>query len=478
MNHLTLRCAIQLGSLTKVVIFSSAATIKEMIEKCLQKFGFEDEDSDSFYLMFAKFECIVEDIEVIKEDDTLLLKRYTDLRASTNDDSQENLANTFLKKETTNLLVERGKEVKADDMEELRGDIQTKLNISRLDDLSYQSENDRKGLEEERDEIEEEKFEIQKKKILEELDDEDNLVEEDKEDQEVRRAQREEKDGEEDEYVEIDLGEILEMRFTDRDTLSKNIKDWARLKEFILILKTKEKMSSMTKIKVTTLNCNEDECPFYLEYRGKSEYKLFHAWNKHNHPLSKKDGAQDVTPQILLRIKQLKFVAKNACILTKTINQEFNKSFDPDVIRYQLKKLDDELLGSATQDANTLIQRLIKEKEENDLFFEKKLENNKLRHFCFASKRMNLLLNQFSDVLIMDTTHKTNRFGLPLLDIVIINEQGKTCVGFIACLENSTTESFKWALEQLDKILGASPKIIFTDEEDALRNGTFYFIKY
>jgi len=32
---------------------------------------------------------------------------------------------------------------------------------------------------------------------------------------------------------------------------------------------------------------------------------------------------------------------------------------------------------------------------------------------------------QFSDVLIIDTTHGTNRFNLPLLDIAAINNLGK-----------------------------------------------------
>ena len=64
------------------------------------------------------------------------------------------------------------------------------------------------------------------------------------------------------------------------------------------------------------------------------------------------------------------------------------------------------------------------------------------------TKRMKELANTFSDVLIIDTSHKTNRFGMPLLDIVCINSFGKTCTVFIALLKDSKYESFIWALNE------------------------------
>ena len=72
------------------------------------------------------------------------------------------------------------------------------------------------------------------------------------------------------------------------------------------------------------------------------------------------------------------------------------------------------------------------------------------------SKRMKDMVNYFSDVLIIDTSHKINRFNLPLLDIVCINNLGKTTTVFLGLMGDQTYQTFSWILEkfksQLKKI--------------------------
>jgi hypothetical protein len=52
-------------------------------------------------------------------------------------------------------------------------------------------------------------------------------------------------------------------------------------------------------------------------------------------------------------------------------------------------------------------------------------------------------------VLIMDSTHKTNRFDFPLLLICGVNEYAQTVLLAVALLHHQTIESFVWALKQL-----------------------------
>ena len=82
--------------------------------------------------------------------------------------------------------------------------------------------------------------------------------------------------------------------------------------------------------------------------------------------------------------------------------------------------------------------------------------------------RMVSLANTFSDVLILDTTHKTNRFNLPLLDIIVINNLGRSCTCFVALLENQKKESILWALKAFKEKLTQTPKVIFSDEDEAI----------
>ena len=94
------------------------------------------------------------------------------------------------------------------------------------------------------------------------------------------------------------------------------------------------------------------------------------------------------------------------------------------------------------------------EEKKSHLFFKKKLdENNILENFCFMTKRMEKLYTHFNDIIVMDATHKTNRFGLPLLDIVVVNNLGQTCTVFVAFLKNQKFQSFLWALNEFKNFI-------------------------
>lgn len=80
-------------------------------------------------------------------------------------------------------------------------------------------------------------------------------------------------------------------------------------------------------------------------------------------------------------------------------------------------------------------------------------------------------LDYFSDVLIVDTSHKINRFNLPLLDIVSINNLGKTTTGFVGLLGDQTYKTFLWILQNLKDQMKKIPLAIFSDEEEALTKG-------
>jgi len=243
---------------------------------------------------------------------------------------------------------------------------------------------------------------------------------------------------------------------------------------FRIILCTREQVLKLEKTKVTLLQCNVKDCRFYLDFRSNkdssNEYKLFQHWNKHNHELELKDGSLEITPEILTSLKELRCVTKDVIKISKNINEKFDKKFTPQAIRYQLSKLKNEEYGNPAQDAHELITLLENDKRKRNIFFTKKLSaENQLEHFFFMTRRMIELANKFSDVFICDTTFKTNRFGMPLLDIICINNLGKSCTVFVALIANSKFESFKWALSEFEKNLRVKPKIIFSDEEEALR---------
>ena len=72
---------------------------------------------------------------------------------------------------------------------------------------------------------------------------------------------------------------------------------------------------------------------------------------------------------------------------------------------------------------NTPIQALLQELEQSNEFYSEKLwdENDKLIGLFFCHTSSQHLLRFNCEILIMDSTYKTNRFRIPLFNIIGIN---------------------------------------------------------
>jgi hypothetical protein len=73
----------------------------------------------------------------------------------------------------------------------------------------------------------------------------------------------------------------------------------------------------------------------------------------------------------------------------------------------------------------------------------------------YMSHDMLYNLDRNGCVLIMDATHKTNRFNWPLLLVCGINEHGQTVLFSVALINHQTTATFTWVLEQMRSVLSA-----------------------
>ncbi|XP_028102309.1 PKS-NRPS hybrid synthetase CHGG_01239-like [Camellia sinensis] len=82
------------------------------------------------------------------------------------------------------------------------------------------------------------------------------------------------------------------------------------------------------------------------------------------------------------------------------------------------------------------------------------------------------LLRTFPRVLIMDCTYKTNRYRLPLLEIVGVTATHMTFSVAIAYLQTERVDNYAWALQTLRDLIDDSvlPEVIVTDRELALMN--------
>ena len=85
----------------------------------------------------------------------------------------------------------------------------------------------------------------------------------------------------------------------------------------------------------------------------------------------------------------------------------------------------------------------------------------------FAHPDSLIYLRAYPEVLVLDCTYKTNKYGMPLLDMIGVDATGRSfCIAF-AFLSGETEEDYLWALERLKTLYqqcgGVFPSVILMD---------------
>lgn len=116
------------------------------------------------------------------------------------------------------------------------------------------------------------------------------------------------------------------------------------------------------------------------------------------------------------------------------------------------------LFGPAEEDTNSLnkIFNLVKTNFPNSLCeistktkMVGEAQVSQLENFVFSSENMKNLYTLFDDVVLIDSTYRTNKFNMPLLVLAGVNEESKTFMFGFALLSSEKEENVKWALEKL-----------------------------
>jgi hypothetical protein len=111
--------------------------------------------------------------------------------------------------------------------------------------------------------------------------------------------------------------------------------------------------------------------------------------------------------------------------------------------------------------------------EEYNFFFQFVRNEEGQLHSLFAAHPESIkLLRRFHDIFLFDCTYKTNKYGMPVLNICGVTGSNKTTAIAICLLAKETEEDFVWALRQLAKLLRQErisyPRLVVTDRDRAL----------
>jgi len=83
------------------------------------------------------------------------------------------------------------------------------------------------------------------------------------------------------------------------------------------------------------------------------------------------------------------------------------------------------------------------------------------------------LLNAFSNVLLMDRTYNTNKYRLPLLEIVGVTSRGLTFLATFVLMSSERENNFILALQRLRGLYlrrDVYPKVVVSDRDLTLMN--------
>ncbi|KNA03829.1 hypothetical protein SOVF_205420 [Spinacia oleracea] len=95
-----------------------------------------------------------------------------------------------------------------------------------------------------------------------------------------------------------------------------------------------------------------------------------------------------------------------------------------------------------------------------------------LTHVFFSHPKSISLTKSFPTVFVMDCTYKTNKYKMPLLDIIGVSSFNKSFYSCFAFLEKEREQDYIWALQMFSNMKGHSSDdlVIVTDRELALMN--------
>ncbi|PIA24917.1 hypothetical protein AQUCO_04100189v1 [Aquilegia coerulea] len=120
----------------------------------------------------------------------------------------------------------------------------------------------------------------------------------------------------------------------------------------------------------------------------------------------------------------------------------------------------------------TPIQALLEELSGGGFLHNIKVDmEGRLTHLFFAHPHSIKLSRNYSNVFVMDCTYKTNKFKMPLLDIIGVSSFNTSFYSCFVFLSKEEECDYAWALTMFKKMLGSKePTVIVTDRELALMN--------
>ena len=121
-------------------------------------------------------------------------------------------------------------------------------------------------------------------------------------------------------------------------------------------------------------------------------------------------------------------------------------------------------------DACQMLTELYSKKEDDPRWIIKPRfdEERRLNSLFWMSPDQINAYERYQDIVIVDTTSKTNQFDMILMLIIVVDNNFRNLVVAAAILEDETEATFTWVLQELKNSCDVTPTALYSDADPAL----------
>jgi len=169
----------------------------------------------------------------------------------------------------------------------------------------------------------------------------------------------------------------------------------------------------------------------------------------------------------------LKGRVKSVKSLTSIINKIYKTNFKKHQIRYRVDQLYQKTFGTPHDDADYFVKMAEDDVKKNGGYFQMEMGNeSKLKNVIYISNTMLSYAKKFIDIVLVDAKYKRNRFNMPLVSLVGINNFGHTILLGFGLVCNETIPTYVWFFSNLKLAWdGLKPLNFIADECESINEG-------
>jgi len=199
------------------------------------------------------------------------------------------------------------------------------------------------------------------------------------------------------------------------------------------------------------------------------------SFDTHNHTLNYVMRVK-FTPEMISDIDYFKGRVKTMTELQLYLNKKYNTYFKYSAVVNQVYKLMDLNFGNASKDAASFVEEVRKDilLRGGTYRMEEDSKTKELKKILYVSGVMLSYKDKFLDIIIVDSTYKRNRFNMPVVNVIGVNNFGRNILLAFCLLNEETTSSYDWLFKNLKDIWKKEPTCIISDESQAIISGKFF----